>query len=279
MMRSVWGGSISFGLVNIPVKAYTAVRDHDVHFHRIEKKSGARVRNKKVSDTTGEQVDDDDVQMGFEVAKGKYVTFNKKDLAELRPASTRTIDVTDFVALDEIDPVYYERTYWLAPDGDGAKKAYPLLLAAMTDRQRVGIGTVVMRNKQYLTAIRPFDGVLAMSTMRFADEVVPRSSVEGLTKRAGKADPKALRMATDLIDGLSSEWAPARYHDTYTEELRKRIKAKSAGKTLDEPEKESESGAKVVDLMAALEASVKAAKGRKPTRRRAPSTARARKSA
>jgi DNA end-binding protein Ku len=279
MMRPVWSGSISFGLVNIPVKAYTAVRDHDVHFHRIEKKSGARVRNKKVSDTTGEQVDDDDVQMGFEVAKGKYVTFNKKDLAELRPASTRTIDVTDFVALDEIDPVYYERTYWLAPDGDAGKKAYPLLLGAMTERQRVGIGTVVMRNKQYLTAIRPFDGVLAMSTMRFADEVVPRSSVDGLTKRAGKADPKALRMATDLIDGLSSEWEPARYHDTYTEELRKRIKAKSAGKTIAEPETKPETGAKVVDLMAALEASVKAAKGRKPTRRRAPSTARARKSA
>src|SRR6185503_8105334 len=123
MARSMWSGSISFGLVNIPVKAYTAVRDHDVHFHRLEKKSGARVRNRKVSESTGKEVDDTDVEMGFEIAKGKYVTFSKKDLDELRPASTKAVDVTDFVALDEIDPVYYERTYWLAPDGDVAKKA------------------------------------------------------------------------------------------------------------------------------------------------------------
>jgi DNA end-binding protein Ku len=278
MTRSVWSGSISFGLVNIPVKAYTAVRDHDVHFHRLDKKSGARVRNRKVSDTTGKDVDDADVEMGFEIAKGRYVTFSKKDLDELRPASTRAIDVTDFVALDDIDPVYYERTYWLAPDGDAGKKAYPLLLTAMEERQRVGIGTVVMRNKQYLTAIRPLDGALVMSTMRFADEIVPRSSVEGLTKRAGKPEAKALRMATDLIDGLSAEWKPERYHDTYTDELRARIKAKKAGKTIEEPVEEPD--AKVVDLMAALEASVKAAKGkRKPARRRASSGTRARKSA
>jgi DNA end-binding protein Ku len=278
MARSVWTGSISFGLVNIPVKAYTAVRDHDVHFHRLDKKSGARVRNRKVSDTTGKEVDDAEVEMGFEVADGTYVTFSKKDLDELRPASTKAIDVTDFVALDEIDPVYYERTYWLAPDGDAAKKAYPLLLTAMTDRQRVGIGTVVMRNKQYLTAVRPLDGVLAMSTMRFADEIVPRSAVDGLTKRAGKPDAKALHMATSLIDGLSSEWDPARYHDTYTEELRARIKAKNAGKKIEEPAAPSD--AKVVDLMAALEASVKAAKGKRtPTRRRASAGTRARKSA
>jgi DNA end-binding protein Ku len=273
----MWSGSISFGLVNIPVKAYTAVRDHDVHFHRLEKKSGARVRNRKVSESTGKEVDDTDVEMGFEVAKGRFVTFSKKDLDELRPASTKAIDVTDFVALDEIDPVYYERTYWLAPDGDVAKKAYSLLLTAMEDRGRVGIGTVVMRNKQYLTAVRPLDGVLAMSTMRFADEVLPRSTVEGLTKRATKPDAKALRMANDLIDGLSAAWDPARYHDTYTDELKARIKAKNAGKLIEEPAAPS-SDAKVVDLMAALEASVKAAKGRKPAKRRASSGTR-RKSA
>ena len=181
------------------------------------------------------------------------------------------------MALDEIDPIYYERTYWLAPDGDAAKKAYSLLLTAMEDRGRVGVGTVVMRNKQYLTAIRPLDGVLAMSTMRFADEVVPRATVEGLTKRSTKPDAKALRMATDLIDGLSSEWEPARYHDTYTDDLKARIKAKNAGKAIEEPVAESD--AKVVDLMAALEASVAAAKGRKPAKRRSASGARVRKSA
>jgi DNA end-binding protein Ku len=278
MARAVWSGSISFGLVNIPVKAYTAVRDHDVHFHRLDKKTGSRVRNRKVSDTTGKEVDDADVEMGFEVAKGRYVTFTKKDLDELKPASTQAIDVSDFVSLYDIDPIYYERTYWLGPDGDTAKKAYSLLLSAMADRERVGIGAVVMRNKQYLAAVRPLDGALAMSTMRFADEIVPRSTIDGLTNRAAKPDAKALRMAADLIDGLSADWNPERYHDTYTEELRKRIKAKQAGKTIEEPEAPP-TGAKVVDLMAALQASVEAAKGRRKPARRRSSRPAARKSA
>ena len=134
MPRSVWTGTISFGLVNVPVKAFTAVRDHDVHFHRLEKRSGSRIRNQKVAEKSGKEVDADDIEMGFEVSKGRYVTFEKDELAELRPESTKAIEVTDFVALDEIDPIYYERTYWLAPDGDPARKAYQLLLAAMEDR-------------------------------------------------------------------------------------------------------------------------------------------------
>ena len=146
MPRPVWSGSISFGLVNVPVKAYTAVRDHDVHFHQLDKKSGARVRNKKVSEKSGREVDKDDIEMGFEVKSGRYVTFDKKELDALKPRSTKAIEVTDFVALEDVDPIYYERTYWLAPDGDAAKQAYQLLLAAMEDRERVGIGTVVMRN-------------------------------------------------------------------------------------------------------------------------------------
>ncbi|MET0326367.1 MAG: Ku protein, partial [Ilumatobacteraceae bacterium] len=182
-----------------------------------------------------------------------------------KPESTRAIEVTDFVALDDIDPIYYERTYWLAPDGEPAKKAYALLLAAMEDRGRVAIGTVVMRNKQYLTAIRPLDGALAMSTMRFADEVVPRAEIDGMPRRS-KPDAKTLKMATQLLDALDADWDPKQYHDTYTEELRKRIKAKDSGKAVVEeapPEKDS---AKIVDLMAALEQSVEAAKGRKKPR-------------
>ena len=131
------------------------------------------------------------------------MTFDKGELTELKPESTRAIEITDFVDLDEIDPIYYERTYWLAPDGDGAKKAYGLLVAAMTDRNRVGIGTVVMRNKEYLTAVRPLDTALAMSTMRFADEVVPRRDVDALPSRATKPDAKAMKMAAQLIDGLT----------------------------------------------------------------------------
>jgi DNA end-binding protein Ku len=270
MARSLWTGSISFGLVNVPVKAYTAVRDHDVHFHQLDKKSGSRIRHRKVAEDTGKEVDKDNIAWGFEVKNGRYVTFDDKEMAALRPASTRVIDVSDFVALDEIDPIYYENTYWLAPNGDAAKKSYQLLVAAMDDAQQVGIGTVVLRDKQHLVAVRPLDDVLAMSTMRFADEVVDRSEIEGMPRR-GKTDPKALKMAKQLIEGLSSEWNPKQYHDTYTEELRRRITAKDKGKEVVETAEEPK--ARVLDLMAALEASVDAAKRRrtphKPARKAA----------
>jgi DNA end-binding protein Ku len=259
MARPVWTGSISFGLVNVPVKAVTAVRDHDVHFHQLDKKSGSRIRNRKVAESSGKQVDADDIEMGFEIGNGKYVTFDTDELADLRPASTRAIEVTDFVPLAEVDPIYFERTYWLVPDGDPAMAAYQLLLAAMEDRERVAIGTVVMRNKQYLAAIRPLDTALAMSTMRFADEVVPRSKVEGLPRRA-KPEAKALKMATSLIDALAGDWQPDQYHDTFTEEVRRRIKAKDAGKEIVEPEEREPTDAKVLDLLSALEASVDAAR-------------------
>ena len=214
--------------------------------------------------------------MGFEVSKGSYVTFDKGELAELKPESTRAIEITDFVDLDEIDPIYYERTYWLAPDGDGAKKAYGLLVAAMTERNRVGIGTVVMRNKEYLTAVRPLDTVLAMSTMRFADEVVPRRDVDALPSRASKPDAKAMRMAAQLIDGLTAEWKPDAYHDTYAEDLRRRIKAKDSDQDVVRDEPAAEPSGKVLDLMAALEASLE--KGTRPRRRTAGTTKSAAKS-
>lgn len=266
MARPVWTGTISFGLVNVPVKAYTAVRDHDVHFHQLQKGTGSRIRNRKVAEKSGKEVANDDIELGFEVSDGRYVTFDKDEIEDLRPASTRTVEVTDFVALDDVDPIYYERTYWLAPDGDAAKKAYQLLLAAMEEQGRVAIGTVVMRNKQYLTAVRPLDGALAMSTMRFADEVVPRSDVEGVPDRRSKPDPKALKMATQIIESLEADWKPEQYHDTYAEELRARIKAKDEGKEVVEEEGPAEK-ADVLDLMEALEASVQAAKaGKRSTR-------------
>ena len=260
MGRPVWSGTIAFGLVNVPVKAFTAVRDHDVHFHQLEKGTGSRIRYQKVAERSGKEVDTDDIELGFDVGKGRYVTFDKDELADLKPESTRAVELTDFVALDEIDPIYYERTYWLAPDGDPAKKAYQLLLAAMEKEQLVGIGTVVMRNKQYLTAIRPLDGVLAMSTMRFADEIVPRSEIDQLPRRA-KPDAGNLRIATQLLDAMRTDWDPRRYHDSFTEDLRERIKAKDKGKEVVEEAEPVERPANVVDLMAALEQSVEAAKG------------------
>jgi DNA end-binding protein Ku len=271
MARPVWSGTISFGLVNVPVKAFTAVRDHDVHFHQLDKKSGARIRYKKVSEKSGREVADDNIEMGFEVSDGRYVTFDKQELADLRPKSTRTIEVSDFVPLEEVDPIYYERTYWLAPDGEPGGRAYQLLLAAMEDRERVAIGTVAMRNKEYLAAIRPLDGVLAMSTMRFADEIVPRRDIDELPSRRSKPAPKELKMALQLLDSLESEWDPKQYKDTYVAELRQRIDAKEAGKEV-VAEEPAEQRADVIDLSEALQRSLADARGgkrRRSTRRKA----------
>lgn len=265
MARAIWSGSISFGLVNVPVKAFSAVRDHDVHFHQLDAESGARIRNAKVSGKTGKPVADDQIERGFEVSKGHYVVVDDEELETLKPRSTRTIDITDFVDLSDVDPIYYERTYWLGADGDGAARPYRLLVAAMDDAGRVGIGTVVMRNKQYLAAIRPLEGALAMSTMRFADEVVPRRDVDGVPTARSKPAPKELRLATQIVESLASDWKPSRYHDTYTDELRTLIERKQKGQKITvEAEPEAEPG-KVVDLMAALEASLQSS--RKPRRR------------
>jgi DNA end-binding protein Ku len=272
MARAIWSGAISFGLVNVPVKAFTAVRDHNVHFNQLDAK-GNRIKYEKVSSKTGKEVGADDIKLGFEVSKGHYVEFSKDEVEELQPASTKTIDIGDFVELAEIDPIFYDRTYWLAPDGEAATKAYALLRDSMEDAQRVGIGSVVMRKKQYLAAIRPVKGALAMSTMRFADEVVPSTEIEGIPKRAGTAKGDTeMKLAQQIINALASDWKPERYHDTYTEELRGIINKKRKGQKITVADQGPETDAEVVDLMAALEESVKNARGAKkrttPTRRK-----------
>jgi DNA end-binding protein Ku len=271
MARALWTGAVSFGLVTIPVKAYTAVRDHRVHFHQLEKGTGARIRNEKVSDKTHDEVTKDDIELGYEISKGKYVTVDPDEVAELRPRTTKTIDVEDFVALADVDPVYYERTYWLAPDGEAAERAYHLLRTAMEERGRVGIGTVVMRTKQYLAAIRPLDGALALSTMRFADEVVAQSEIDGLGGKVKAPAKKERALAEQIIDSLSTEWDPSRYHDTYTEELESLLRKKAKGQEI-VAEEPPEAEGKVLDLMAALEASLKES-GRGPRRRAKKSSA------
>jgi DNA end-binding protein Ku len=260
MPRPTWSGSISFGLVNVPVKVYTAVHDHTVHFHQLDKKTGARVKYKKVSAKSGRELEADDIERGFEVTKGKYVVIDDDEIKEMRPESTGTIEVSDFVELAAVDPIYYENTYWLGTEGEASKKAYRLLLAAMEKAQRVAIGTVVMRNKQYLAAIRPLDGALAMSTMRFADEVTPRSEIDGIPTSRTKPTAGELKLASQIISALESEWEPSKYHDTYTDELEGLIKAKAkkgTRKSTDEPaDREPEEKSNVLDLMEALQASV-----------------------
>jgi DNA end-binding protein Ku len=232
------------------------VHDHDVHFHQLERSTGSRIGNQRVSKETGEPVEADDIELGYEISKGRYVTFERDEIDELRPRSTRSVEVSDFVDLGDIDPVYYERTYWLVPSDEAAEQAYRLLATAMEDSQRVGIGSVVMRNKQYLAAIRPLQGALAMSTMRFADEVVEIGDVDGVPSTKQKPSQKELALANQIIDSLATDWDPGRYQDTYTDELIKLIEAKDRGDEVVVEDEEPDTGAEVIDLMAALEASV-----------------------
>jgi DNA end-binding protein Ku len=262
MPRAIWSGSVSFGLVNVPVKLYSAVHHQNLAFHQFQEGTNARIRNKRVSEKTGKEVAYDDIVKGYEVKKGQYVMIDPAELAEFAPRATRTIDIEDFVSLDEIDPIYYDATYYLAPeDSEGARKAYGLLLKAMEEQGKVAIGRLVMRSKQYLAAIRPLDGALAVSTMLFHDEVVAPSDVDAIPtgRSAPKAAPAEVKMAGQIIDSMSRDWDPKRYEDTYRVQVLDYLKKKAAGEEI-VVEEEPEEQAKVVDLMAALEASLDAAK-------------------
>lgn len=271
MARPTWSGVISFGLVSVPVKAYSATRDKDIRFHRIERDTGARIRQRNVSESTGEEVADDDIMLGYEVSPGQHAVFEREEVAALRPASTKAIAVLDFVALEDVDPVYFDKTYWLGPDGDAAREPYDLLLAAMEERGRVAIGHVVMRNKGRLAAIRPMDGMLAMSTMRYADEVVDKADIPELPAERHESDQRAVDLALQVVDTMTSDWEPERYPNTYVAELEQAIEDKSKGLVV-EPAPEGDRPAAVIDIMEALRDSVEAAKA-KAAERAAPKSA------
>ncbi|MCU1467235.1 MAG: Ku protein [Actinomycetia bacterium] len=258
MARSIWSGSVSFGLVNIPVKLFAAVRQHDVRFHQLAP-DGSRVQYKRVSEKSGREVEYDKIRRGFETGRGKFVVFEPGELDELRPEATKTIDIEDFVALEQIDPIYYEHTYYLAPDGPAATKGYALLAAVMKDRERVAIGKIVMRDKQYLAAIRPYLSGLALSTMLFADEIVDPAEGGVFPERKIPVRAREKQLAAQIVDSLSRDWDPRRYHDDYEEQLRDVIKAKSKGKTIEPAEQKKP--AEVVDLMEALRASLEKPRG------------------
>jgi DNA end-binding protein Ku len=251
--------------VNVPVKVYSAVKPQDVSFHQMEESSGARVRNKRVSEKTGKEVPYEKIVKGYEFAKGKYVTVTPEEIEDFKPEATKTIDIEDFVDLDDIDPIFYDKTYYLAPaskDG-GAVKAYALLLQAMRKQGRVGIGRVVLRTKQYLAAIRPLETetrVLALSTMLFEDEIVRASDIPNVPDRMPSVSDKEMSMATRLVESLTTEWKPSRYKDTYRKELLDLIERKAKGEDIVVEEAAAPAGEKIVDLMAALEASLAAAK-------------------
>lgn len=259
MPRAMWSGSISFGLVTIPVKLYVAVSRKTVHFNQLDRESGSRIRMKKVSAETGDEVPSDRIIKGYELASGQYVVVDEAELGALDPVAQRTIDIEEFVDLADIDPVFYDSAYYLAPD-KAAVKPYALLARAMDDAGKVGIARFVMRTKQYLAAIRPKDGRLLLSTMVYADELVAPEEIPEIGEIGAVELPeRELEMAQMLIDSLAGVFEPEKYRDTHREAVLELIERKAAGEELvvaaAAPEAE-----RVVDLMAALEASVKAAK-------------------
>jgi DNA end-binding protein Ku len=259
MARSIWSGAISFGLVNVPVKLYSAVSRKTVRFNQLNAETGNRIQQKRVDPDTGEEVPYESIVKGFELTKDRYVIVTPDELDALDPERTRTVDIEDFVDLADIDPIYYDHPYYLVPD-KGAAKAYGLLLNAMEASGKVAIARVVLRSKEQLVAIRPAGELLMMETMIFHDEVVPHDDLDDLPDaKELKASDRELKMAQQLIDSLSSEFEPERYHDEYREKVLELIERKASGEEI-AVQPEAPAPAKVPDLMAALEASLAAVK-------------------
>jgi DNA end-binding protein Ku len=261
MPRAIWSGSISFGLLNVPVKLYSAVSKKSVSFRELRASDGSRVRHKRVAEADGEEVPYEEIVKGYEVAPDQFITITREELEELDPKKTRAIEIHDFVDLDDIDPIYFDHPYYLGPD-KGAEKAYKLLVEAMEDSRKVAIARFVLRNRESLAALRPMDGVMTMATMRFADEVVsPAEISDAIEDGDGKPAKRELDMAKTLIDSLSSEFDADRYHDEYREELLALIERKAKGEEVVSTTTEAPKPTKAPDLMAALEESLAAVKG------------------
>jgi DNA end-binding protein Ku len=254
----VWSGTISFGLVAIPIKLFHGVSKKSVSFNQLDDRTMSRIRLKKVSAETGEDVPDDHIVKGYELSKGRYVVVDPDELEPFIPSATKSIDLEEFVDLDEIDPVYFDTPYIVAPDK--TPKPYVLLARAREEAGKVAIGRFVMRNKQYVAALRAQDGKLLMSTMVFADEVVDTARIDELDAVAGvEVSDREMAMAEALVDSLAAAFEPAKYRDEYREQVLGLIDKKAAGEEFEVPAAVA-AAPKVVDLMAALEASVKAAK-------------------
>jgi DNA end-binding protein Ku len=258
MARAIWTGAISFGLVTVPVKLYSAVNRKTVRFHQLSNKSKARVVQKRVDPESGEEVAYQDLLKGYELAPDRYVVVDAQELDALAPEKTKTIEIEDFVELSQIDPIYYDHPYYLAP-GTGGAKPYSLLLAAMEQTSKVAIARVVIRSKEQLVAIRPIDGVLGMATMLFADEVLSPEGIEDMPdKTKQKASAREVEIAKQLVDSLASDFEADRYHDTYREQVLELIERRAKGETIKMPEPEEQPRETAPDLMSALKASLEA---------------------
>jgi DNA end-binding protein Ku len=263
LARAIWSGSISFGLLNVPVKLYSAVSKQTVRFRELREGDGSRVKHKRVAESDGKEVPYEKIVKGYEYAPDQYVVLTKDELADLEPQRSRAIEIQDFVDLDDIDPIYFEQPYLLGPD-KGAARAYALLVQAMKESRKVAIARFVLRNKEHLAAIRPMDDVLTLTTMRFHDEVTSPKDLDGDVfdeEKPKKPDQRELEMAKQLIGSLTSDFKPDQYRDEYREELLDLLERKAAGKEVVSAPTEEPKPTKAPDLMAALEESLAAVKG------------------
>ena len=260
MPRAIWSGAISFGLVNIPVKLYSAVSRKTVRFNQLDGKDGTRIQQKRVNPSTGDEVPYERIVKGYELSPDRYVVITPEELDAIEPKKTQMIEIEDFVELDQIDPIFYDHPYYLAP-GKGATKAYALLLEAMEQSGRVGIARVVIRSKEQLVALRARDGVLHMETMLFGDEVIPPGDLDELPDpgEVAGARKREVEMARELIDSLAADFDPSKYRDEYRVRVLELIEDKAEGREIAVQPVE-EAPAEVPDLMAALEASIASAK-------------------
>jgi DNA end-binding protein Ku len=261
MARAIWSGSISFGLLNVPVRMYSAVARRNIALREIRESDSARIKHRRVAEGTDEEVPYDEIIKAYELTPGQYVPLTKDEMAALAPEKTRAIDVQDFVDLGEIDPMYFDSPYYLGP-ADGAEKAYSLLAKAMAASGKVAIARFVLRSKENLAAIRSDGKVLTLTTMRFADEVVPVDELEILPDKAAKPAKREQEMAEQLIASLSTDFEPKAYHDEYREQLLALIEQKAEGKEIVASQAEAPKATKAPDLMAALEESIAAVAGR-----------------
>jgi len=264
MPRSIWTGAVSFGLVTVPVKMYSSIQRKTVRFHQLNGKTGVRIQQKRVDPTTGDEVAYEDIVKGYELTPDRYVVIEPGELDALDPKKTKTIDIEDFVALDEIDPIYFDHPYYLAPAAGGAKP-YRLLLEAMRDTGRVAIATVVIRSKQQLVAVRPMSNgdALGMATMVFPDEVIDPSAIDEIPSADEiKVTKREKDIAKQLIDSLAGPFDPDKYRDTYRDEVLDLIERKAQGEEIAVQPAPDEEDAPVPDLMSALKASLDAVRAR-----------------
>jgi DNA end-binding protein Ku len=263
MARAIWSGTISFGLLNVPVKLYSAVARRGISLREIRESDGVRIRHRRIAEGTDEEVPYEQIVKAFEITPDRYVPLSKDEMTALAPEKTRAIEVQDFVDLDQIDPIYFDSPYYLGP-AEGAEKAYSLLAQAMEESGKVAIARFVFRNKEHLAALRPSNGVLTLTTMRFADEVVPPSDLDDvLPSSKPKVGKQEVEMAEQLIDSLTRDFDPGTYRDEYREQLLALIERKAEGKdVLSAPVAEEPKATAAPDLMAALEESIAAVKGK-----------------